>query len=122
MFPGCDNMLFVQKLNQSIKNSSSSQDIADKSNSISINDFMDDGLRKLYGCRPSLKQSIWGCYNTHSLLWSLSECLDINIECERHLKAAIVARYSLEEQQTPFKTDGSPYIGRKVQRKFGRKV
>jgi hypothetical protein len=57
-------------------------------------------------------------------LYRLCEALDERGERERALKAAIHARFDLDVEEPPalYLTSGSEYIGKRVQRKFGKRV
>jgi hypothetical protein len=48
--------------------------------------------------------------------------LDERGERERELKAAVKARFDLSEPPLVYLKTGSEFIGRKVQRTFGKKV
>jgi hypothetical protein len=84
---------------------------------------LSDGvLNKLFASRPNKYKHTWKVYSTPTELWKLCEALDDRGEREKELKAAIKARYEIEPPAAVYQSTGSEYIGRKVQRAFGRKV
>ncbi len=81
----------------------------------------DEVVQRLFLSRPSRVRSGWKVYCSGTELWRLCEALDERGERERALKAAIHARFDLEECPDYLRT-GSAYLGRKVTRKFGKRV
>lgn len=79
-------------------------------------------LNRLFESRPNRYKYRWLVYSTSSELWKLCEALDDRGEREKELKAAIKARFEIEPPAVVYQTSGSEFIGRKVQRTFGRKV
>lgn len=73
--------------------------------------------------RPSKREYTWSVFRSLSDLWQLVEALDERGLRERSLKNSIKARFDLTgEAPTPgvYLTDGSPYLGMKVKRTFGK--
>lgn len=123
-FPGCDDKLFVQMHDESSLQRTSALSQTRTSSQLVTKLFSEHpGIKVLYNCRPTLKQYTWGCHETPTSLWALCESLDpTKYESEKLLKAAVVARYNVNEPSVPYQTTGSEYVGRKVTRVFGKKV
>lgn len=64
----------------------------------------------------------WSVYSSPTEQWLLWDALDDRGERESSLKAAVKARFDIEEPPVIYELTGSDYIGRKVRRVFGRKV
>ena len=64
----------------------------------------------------------WSVYSSPPEQWLLWDALDDRGERESSLKAAVKARFDIEEPPVIYELTGSDYIGRKVRRVFGRKV
>lgn len=64
----------------------------------------------------------WGIYSSAAELWQLWDCLDDRGERESALKAALKARFDIQEPAQIYLTSGSEFIGRKVKRVFGKRV
>lgn len=64
----------------------------------------------------------WSVYSSPNEQWLLWDALDERGERERALKAAIKARFDIEEPKQVYDTTGSAYIGKRVKRIFGKKV
>ena len=64
----------------------------------------------------------WSVYSSPNEQWLLWDALDERGERERALKAAIKARFDIEEPKQVYDTTGSVYIGKRVKRVFGKKV
>jgi hypothetical protein len=64
----------------------------------------------------------WSIYSSPSEQWQLWDALDERGEREAALKAAIKARFEIEEPPVVYELTGSEHIGRKVRRIFGKKV
>ena len=79
-------------------------------------------LQILYNMRPTRFNEQWSSYDSLSSMWTLCEHLDTNVETEKNLKGAIKARYELVEPELVFLTEGSEYIGRQVNRVFGKRA
>lgn len=82
----------------------------------------DEILCKVFNSRPNRFSYHWKVYASPTELWRLWEALDDRGEREKLLKDAIKARFEMEEPAAVYQTTGSEWIGRKVQRKFGKKV
>jgi hypothetical protein len=124
MFPGCEDKLFVQRPDP-VKSQQIIQSCRRIENTLTARHIFTESsaIQVLYNCRPTLKAAArWGCYDTGLTLRALCDSLDVQIESEKILKAAITANYDVSEDSSPFITEGSEYIGRKVNRAFGRKV
>lgn len=73
--------------------------------------------------RPSRHDYVWSVFRSDVELWQLVEALDERGHRERALKNSIKARFDLQgEPPTPsvYLEEGSPYIGMKVKRTFGK--
>lgn len=123
-FSGCDDKLFVQTVDAKAIEHVKAASQTRCSNHLVTNLFNDHpGIKVLYNCRPTLKQYTWGCHETPTSLWALCESLDpTKYENEKLLKAAVVARFNVDEPSIPYQTTGSEFIGRRVTRVFGKKV
>jgi hypothetical protein len=64
----------------------------------------------------------WVIYCSPTEQWRLWDALDERGEREVALRAAIKARFEIEEPPVEYCTTGSAYVGRKVRRVFGKKV
>jgi hypothetical protein len=64
----------------------------------------------------------WSVYSSPSEQWLLWDALDERGEREAALKAAIKARFDIEEPAVVYELTGSEFIGRKVRRVFGKRV
>ena len=64
----------------------------------------------------------WSVYCSPSEQWILYDALDERGERERALKAAIKARFDIEEPEVVYEKTGSEYIGKRVKRVFGKRV
>jgi hypothetical protein len=110
LFTGDDNRVFVQQRTWS--------DCSANGNLLPADD---DVLRTLCLSRPSREISIWKVYSCAGELVGLCEALDDRGERERALKRALLARFDLDGSER-YSTTGSDFIGKKVYRKFGKKV
>ncbi len=113
-FVGEDNKLFVQERNSCIEYEGSVPPSSGRE--------CDEVLNKLFSSRPNRYSYSWKLYSTPTEMWRLWEALDDRGEREKHLKDIIKARFELEEPSAVYQTTGSEWLGRKVQRKFGKKV
>jgi hypothetical protein len=123
-FPGCDDKLFVQMLDESARERTKAISQARCSEPLVKSIFSEHpGIKVLYDCRSTLSQYTWGCHETPTSLWALCESLDpAKYPSEKLLKAAVVARFKVDEPSIPYQTTGSEFIDRQVKRVFGKKV
>ena len=76
--------------------------------------------------RPSNNQYMWACFSSEPEICELVEALDERGVRERALKSSIKARFDLKLDETSSSTpteylkEGSPYVGKKVKRSFGK--
>jgi len=85
----------------------------------------DDPYLSLMRKKPSLKKCSWRMYGSMSEIWALIDALDERGIRERALKSKLRAQFGLSEnsaQGVTYKTSGSEFIGKKVQRTFGKRV
>lgn len=82
----------------------------------------DANLTRLFESRPNKYRYKWSVYSNPSEQWQLWDALDERGEREKVLKAAIKARFDIEEPPQVYEKTGSAHIGKKVKRVFGRKV
>lgn len=61
-------------------------------------------------------------YSSATEQWKLWDALDERGERELALKAAIKARFDIEEPPVVYELTGSAFIGKKVKRTFGKRV
>lgn len=64
----------------------------------------------------------WAVYSSPTEQWLLWDALDERGERECALKAAIKARFDIEEPPVVYELTGSEWIGRNVRRVFGKRV
>lgn len=151
-FPGCDDKLFVQlqellpqqplvitldstisASNGTITESSSSsfssstttaETAATETKQLIANQWFEESLalKNLYNVRHTRYNSVWKSYDSLNTMWVFCEHLDVTVEAEKNLKAAVMARYEIVQPDMVFLTEGSEYIGRSVARTFGKKV
>lgn len=79
-------------------------------------------LNRLFDSRPNRFEYQWKILGTSSELWKIWDSLSDRIECEKELKSQIKANFDFVEPEVVYQTTGSDWIGRKVERKFGKKV
>lgn len=75
----------------------------------------------LVGCDYRYRYK-WSVYSSPSEQWLLWDALDERGERECALKAAIKARFDIEEPEVVYELTGSEFVGRKVRRVFGKRV
>ena len=84
---------------------------------------IEEPLWRLFELRPSRFSYQWSVYTSNGKeLWYLWDALDDRGERELELKAALKARFDIEEPTLNYIKTGSPYIGKKVLRQFRRKA
>lgn len=113
-FIGEDNKLFVQERQFTVHYDGAVPPSSGKET--------DEILCKVFNSRPNRFSYNWKVYTTPTELWRLWEALDDRGEREKMLKDAIKARFEMDEPAAVYQTSGSDWIGKKVQRKFGKKV
>mmetsp|Transcript_30144 Transcript_30144/g.68461 ORF Transcript_30144/g.68461 Transcript_30144/m.68461 type:complete len:1247 (-) Transcript_30144:1529-5269(-) len=82
---------------------------------------VDPVLNRLFDSRPNRYRYKWSVFCSPNEQWLLWDALDERGERECALKAAIKARFDIEEPPVVYQTTGSEYIGRNVRRVFGKK-
>lgn len=124
-FPADEHRLFVQ-VKCSPNNSNITSQIASGSSALAPpTEGMQQHetvLSKLFAARPSNHQYTWRIYASRTELWRLCSALNETIEGEKELKAKLRACFELEEPSVDYVSEGHEWIGRKVQRVFGRRV
>lgn len=81
-----------------------------------------DILNRLYQSKPYQYHSKWSIYCGATDQWQLWDSLDGRGERERQLKAKIKAQFDIQAPAQSLETEGSDFIGRKVERVFGKRV
>lgn len=132
-----DDRLFVQSergmtalIKSAVDNGSDVQKVLDdkkkkdsqQPNAISVSGVGDSALLKTSN-HPSRHDYEWSVFRSEAELWQLVDALDERGYRERALKNSIKARFDLQgvaPLPSVYSTEGSPYIGMKVKRTFGR--
>lgn len=84
---------------------------------------IEDSLWRMFETRPNRYNFQWGVYTSNGKeLWYLWDALDDRGEREVELKAALKARFELEEPTVNYLKTGSHYLGKRLLRQFRRKV
>lgn len=84
---------------------------------------IEDSLWRMFVTRPNRYSFKWGVYTSNGKeLWYLWDALDDRGEREVELKAALKARFELEEPKVNYLKTGSHYLGKRLLRQFRRKV
>lgn len=76
----------------------------------------------LTGKPPGSSSPLWRIYSSMWEIWQLVESLDERGVREKALKSKLKARFRFSETSGGYDRTGSDYIGRKVQRKFGKVI
>lgn len=83
---------------------------------------IEDSLWRMFETRPNRYSYQWGVYTSNCKeLWYLWDALDDRGEREVELKAALKARFELEEPTVNYLKTGSIYIGKRLMRQLRRR-